>query len=92
MKLPIITLLFFVLVSSSAIACDACQLQQPKITQGITHGAGPTNNWDWAIVSIVALITILTLILSVKYLVWPGEKKSSHIKNVIINQQYNHGA
>ena len=61
-------------------ACEACRLQQPEITRGITHGAGPDSGWDWFIVGIVALITVLTLIYSVKYLVSPGEKNRKHIK------------
>lgn len=61
-------------------ACEACKLQQPKITQGITHGAGPGSGWDWFIVGVVALITLLTLFYSVKYLARPGEKDMDHIK------------
>lgn len=67
-----------------AFACDACKIQQPKITKNLTHGTGPGSNWDWLIVAIIALITIYTFIYTVKYLVKPGEKDKSHIKHSIL--------
>lgn len=65
-------------------ACDACKLRQPKITQEYTHGTGPESDWDWFIVGIVALITILAFFYSVKYLVKPGEKNKDHIKYSVL--------
>jgi hypothetical protein len=69
----------------STFACPVCEKQQPKITQGITHGAGPQSNWDWVIIAIITLITVLTLIYSVKYLIKPGEKDADHIKKSILS-------
>lgn len=66
-------------------ACDACKLQQPKITQNLTHGEGPQSDWDWVIVVIISLITLVTLFLSFKYLIKPRENKRDHIKNTILN-------
>lgn len=66
-------------------ACPVCDQQQPAITQGLTHGAGPQSNWDWVIIGIVAVITVLTLVYSIKFLVKPGEKSSDHIKRSILN-------
>ncbi len=71
-----------IFLTSALFACDACQLQQPKITQNFTHGTGPQSDWDWFIVVIVILITLWTFILSLKYLFKPGEKESGHIKNL----------
>ncbi len=65
-------------------ACPVCEKQQPKMLRGITHGAGPTSIWDWVIIGVVALITMLTLFYSAKYLLFPGEKSSTHIKNSIL--------
>ena len=65
-------------------ACPVCEKQQPRITMGLTHGAGPESNWDWVIIAAITLITILTLFYSVKYLIRPGEQKPNHIKNFII--------
>jgi hypothetical protein len=73
------------LTQVSAFACPVCEKQQPKITQGITHGAGPQSNWDWVIIAIITLITVLTLIYSVKYLIKPGEKDADHIKKSILS-------
>ena len=85
MKTSKIIILVFVLITQAYWACDACKLQQPKLTQNFTHGAGPQSNWDWVIVSSIALITVYTLIYSVIYLIKPGENKGSHIKNRIID-------
>ncbi|MFC4380820.1 hypothetical protein [Chryseobacterium bernardetii] len=75
-----ITVLAGVLFSVYAYACDACKLQQPKVTRNFTHGTGPESNWDWFIVGVVILITVLAFVLSAKYLIKPGEKDKNHIK------------
>lgn len=64
-------------------ACDACQKQQPAFTRGITHGAGPAGNADWIIVIAMVAVSLVTLFLSARYLVRPGEKHKSHIKHSI---------
>ncbi|MDP2453676.1 MULTISPECIES: hypothetical protein [unclassified Kaistella] len=76
---------FFLLVVNFAFACDACKLQQPKVTRDFTHGVGPRGDFDWIIVAVIAVITILTFIYSLKFLVKPGEKDRNHIKNSILN-------
>lgn len=73
------------LMATFAFACEACKLQQPKITQSFTHGTGPESKWDWLIIGIIAVITVYTFIFSLKYLVKPGEKDRNHIKNSILN-------
>lgn len=78
--------LLFAMNFNSAVACDACKLQQPKITQGITHGAGPESNWDWVIVAFVIFVALMTLLFSIKFIIWPGEKNANHIKQTILLQ------
>ena len=78
-------ILIFLLIVNFALACEACKLQQPKVTQGFTHGTGPESKWDWLIVAVIAIITVYTLIYSVKYIVKPGEKDRNHIKRSILN-------
>lgn len=78
-------ILFFFLIVNFALACEACKLQQPKITQEFTHGVGPRGDYDWIIVAIIAALTIFTFVYSLKYLVKPGEKDADHIKNSILN-------
>lgn len=73
-----VTLCF--LYTSYLLACDTCKLRQPKVTQNLTHGAGPESDWDWFIVAIAIAITLLAFFYSVKYLVKPGEKNKNHIK------------
>lgn len=68
-------------------ACDACKLQQPEVTREFTHGTGPEGNWDWFIVGVVVLITVLAFIYSVKYLVKPGEKDKTHIKYSVFSNE-----
>lgn len=82
MKHPIknTALLLSLLFTAYSYACDTCKLRQLKVTQNLTHGAGPESNWDWFIVAIVVVITLLAFFYSVKYLVKPGEKNKNHIK------------
>jgi hypothetical protein len=68
-----------------AIACEACRKQQPKLLQGITHGAGPDGNWDYVIAFIMVLITLYVLIASVRCIIQPSEKGGGHIKRIILN-------
>jgi hypothetical protein len=65
-------------------ACEVCKKQQPEITQGLTHGAGPQSNWDWVIIAAITVIALLTLIYSAKYLIKPQEDSATHIKNSIL--------
>ena len=71
-------------------ACDICEKRQPKITAGLTHGVGPESNWDWVNISIITVFTLLTLYLSIKYLVKPGEKNGNHIKRSILTNTDHH--
>lgn len=73
-------ILLLLLFTTYYYACDTCKLRQPKVTQNLTHGAGPESGWDWFIVAIVIAITLLAFFYSVKYLVRPGEKNKNHIK------------
>ena len=84
MKLKYLLSVLIVFIAQIAIACPVCEKQQPKITQGLTHGVGPQSNWDWVIIAIISLITVLTLIYSIKYLIKPGEKNVDHIKQTIL--------
>ncbi len=72
-------------VYSSAIACDACKAQQPKFLQGITHGAGPTSNWDYVVVILMVFITVYSFYALVKCLAKPAEKNHEGIKSIILN-------
>ncbi len=85
MRIKVFLILVFTLSVQISVACSACEKQQPKITQGLTHGAGPQSNWDWVIIVIITFITILTLVFSLKYLIKPGEKNANHIKQSILN-------
>ncbi len=85
MKKIIYSLIITLLTPVMALACEACDLQQPAITKNLTHGSGPQGTMDWIIVAIITLITLATLFYSVKYLIIPGEKSSSHIKNNVLN-------
>lgn len=85
-KLKILHTCFFLIFSNIAVyACPVCEKQQPEITQGLTHGVGPQSNWDWVIIAVITLITVLTLIYSIKYLIKPGEQNADHIKQSILS-------
>lgn len=85
MKIKIFLILFIGLFVQITMACPVCEKQQPKITQGLTHGSGPQSNWDWVIIAIITLITLVTFIYSLKYLIKPGEKETDHIKQSILS-------
>lgn len=73
------------LISIWTFACPVCERNQPKIFRGITHGAGPESKWDYVIVAITAIIVLLTLVFSIKWMIKPGEKSNQHIKRFILN-------
>lgn len=75
------------LISFGSFACPACEKQQPKILQRITHGAGPGSNWDYVIIWVAVVIVLFTLFFSVKWLIHPGEQSHSHIKRLILNTE-----
>lgn len=82
-RLLLTILLCFFMVST--YACPACDKQQPKLLQGVTHGTGPDGNWDYIIITIAVVIVLLTLFYSIKWLIKPGEQATSHIKQIILN-------
>lgn len=82
-KWILIIILFW---QSAVIACPVCERQQPKILRGIVHGQGPDSSWDYIIVWSVVVITLITLIFAVKWLLKPGEKNKTHIKYSILNK------
>lgn len=85
-KIEYLFTLILILCSNIIVwACPACEKNQPKITQGLTHGTGPQSNWDWLIIGVMTAITVLTFIFSLKYLIKPGEKNTNHIKQTILN-------
>lgn len=69
---------------STAQACDACKAQQPKFLQGITHGPGPTSNWDYIIVSLMVVITLYSLYALIKCLAKPENIEHQDIKKIIL--------
>lgn len=81
----VILLLFMLLSGFLAIACPVCERQQPKVLQGIVHGAGPDSNWDYLIVAVMLVIALFTLFFSIKWMIRPGEKSGSHIKRYVLN-------
>lgn len=83
----IFSFLMVMLAGISVYACPACEKAQPRLLQGISHGAGPEGKWDLFIVSFFAVIVVFTLYFSIKWLIRPGEKNNNHIKYFILNQQ-----
>ncbi|GGG27762.1 hypothetical protein [Pontibacter amylolyticus] len=73
------------LLSLAAFACPVCEKQQPKVLQGISHGAGPQSDWDYVLVWATVVIVVLCLFFSIKWLVRPGEKGEDHIKRTVLD-------
>ena len=82
--ITILTLLF-VLTAATSWACPVCERQQPKVLRGVTHGIGPDTNWDYLIVGVIAVIVLITLYFSIKWLVRPGEDTAAHIKRHVLD-------
>lgn len=85
MKKKLFLMLAVFFMSASVFACPACEKQQPKLLKGISHGTGPQSQWDYLIVSVVAIIVLVSLYYSVKWMIRPGEKGADHIKRTILN-------
>jgi hypothetical protein len=81
----VFSLLFVMLNSGVALACEVCKSKQPKGFADITHGSGPGGNLDYFIVWGAAIIVTITLGLSLKFLIRPQENRPEHIKNSIID-------
>ncbi len=81
----LIVLLFLLTFHIATFACEVCERNQPKALQGIVHGAGPDSNWDYVSIGITAIIAIITLIFSIKWLIKPNENNTDHIKYSILN-------
>lgn len=77
--------MLLILAGFGVAACPMCEKQQPKLFRGITHGAGPDSNWDYLIISVAVVIVLATLFFSIKWLVKPGERSETHIKQWILN-------
>lgn len=85
MKKLSLLLLVFIFQHAAVLACEVCKKQQPKLLQGISHGAGPQSNWDYVIVWAAVIIVLATLFYSIKWLIRPGEENTDHIKRTILN-------
>jgi hypothetical protein len=84
MKAFLLTILA-ILLSLAAYACPVCEKQQPKVLQGISHGAGPQSDWDYVLVWATVLIVVLCLFFSIKWLLRPGEQGKDHIKRTVLD-------
>lgn len=76
-----------ILMYSSAWACPVCERNQPKLLRGWTHGAGPDGGFDYFIVIAMVVIAVISLILTLRWIIKPGEKNTHHIKRYILNQE-----
>lgn len=83
----LLTVLLLVTANVSTFACEACNVNQPKILRNITHGGGPQSNWDYFVVIMMVLITIYTLFATIRCLINPKESKYNHVKNEILTPQ-----
>lgn len=75
----------FLLLPVLAMACPECERKQLDALKGVAHGAGPQQNLDYWIVGFTALIVVVSLFYSIKWLLRPGEKNDSHIKREVLN-------
>ncbi len=81
----LLTILFVLCSMAYSYSCPVCERNQPRILKGITHGQGPSSNWDYVIISGMIAISLIASYLSVKWMIQPGEKSEHHIKRTILN-------
>ena len=84
--LIIVTLLFVAI--QTGLACEVCKEDQPKGLEEITHGTGPRAVTDYIISWSAVIIVGVSLILSLKYIIRPQETHSTHIKHIVLNQEF----
>ena len=82
----VLPVVLFIACTIPAWACPVCERNQPKVLKGVVHGQAGSQ-WDYLIVWIVVGITLVTLYLSVKWLIRPGESNPDHIKYSILNEE-----
>lgn len=91
-KQTIIFILLFIAYPPILFACDLCKKNQPKGLENITHGEGPSGNWDFVIIWSAVILVVITLFFSIKYLVRPKENDPGHIKNIVWDKNFSqHG-
>lgn len=83
-----ISVVLFLLGQQAVFACDVCKNNQPTGFKNITHGAGPSGNFDYVIMGVALVIVLVTLYLSFKYLLKPKENNPDHIKNIVKNEGF----
>jgi formate hydrogenlyase subunit 3/multisubunit Na+/H+ antiporter MnhD subunit len=82
----IIAIISFMILYTSMYACPVCERANAKKAFGsISHGTGPDSNWDYIVVWITIIISVLALFYSIKWLIKPAEQNEDHIKNSILN-------
>jgi hypothetical protein len=87
-KIKVLFTVLFVFGFQIASACDLCKKNQPAGFENITHGAGPSGPMDYFIIWGSILVVIVTLFLTLKYLIKPKEGNPDHIKNIVTNQGF----
>jgi len=76
----------FIATAFSLYACPVCERAKARAAFGsITHGVGPTSNWDFVAVWIVISAVLLSFFYSVKWLIKPADNNPDHIKHSILN-------
>lgn len=84
-RISLFTVFSLIITVSSALACEVCKQNQPKMLENITHGAGPQSDWDYVIIIVGVIIVTFTLVYSLKFLIKPQEEDPHHIKNIVLN-------
>ncbi len=85
-KLILLASLLLFVIPHAGQACDVCEKNQPAALRGITHGPGPDSNWDMVIIGAAAVIVLVTLAYSLRFLIKPDEADPGHIKNMVVEK------
>ena len=85
----IITGFFWFITLANLMACPVCDKRQPKGFAGITHGTGPEGAFDyWMLYGSIAVV-VLTLLLFVRFLIWPDRRTAeTHVMHRLKQQHF----
>lgn len=87
-KINLLLSIIFIFGFQFANACDLCKKNQPAGFENITHGAGPSGPMDYFIIWGSILVVLVTLYLTLKYIIKPKEGNPDHIKNIVTNEGF----
>ena len=74
-------------MSSPLDETEGHEAEATLVATGPTAPAYRPGPWEWTVVAISVVIVAVAIYLAIRYLIWPGERDSSHIKRRILRDE-----